>query len=204
MATTPQQFKSDDSLLVHLLRALIRPLNFEGAHDLFNLLADKMWYWPGYTPGGCVRAASSQAGLVSERIQPRQGAGSVAVGVEIERNALLEDDTCFALFCIIIHGCLEKVLTCVNREDIAVWAAPLALEFDFVRFYEHMWAREGWRSHSLIPHTGIDCKEVLRSARPDPAPRPERGSDWRGTGTGRKKRGMDEGEGGCGGMALVP
>ncbi len=116
-----------------------------------------------------MRAASSQAGLVSERIQPHRGAGTVAVGVDDARDALLEDGTCFALFCIVIHGCLEKVLPCVDREDVAAWAAPLALEFDFVRFYEHMWAREGWRSHSLIPHTGIDCREVLQSTQAAPA-----------------------------------
>ena len=119
-----------------------------------------------------MRAASSQAGLVSERIQPRLGAATMNVGVDDERDVLGGDDTCFALFCTIIHGCLEKVLTCVDREHIAAWAAPLALEFDFVRFYEHMWAREGWRSHSLIPHTGIDCKEVLQSesTQTEPAP----------------------------------
>lgn len=80
-------------------------------------------------------------------------------------DPLSSEDSCFSVFCIIIHGCLESFLTCVEPAILAAWAAPLALDFDFVRFYEHMWAREGWRSHSLIPHSGIDCSSILAASK---------------------------------------
>jgi hypothetical protein len=64
-----------------------------------------------------------------------------------------------------MHGCLESFITCVKPAEIFAWAAPLSIEFDFVRFYEHMWAREGWRSHSLFPHSGIDCRPILAAAK---------------------------------------
>ena len=115
--------------------------------------------YAGFTPDGCGRAASSQGGLVSDQIQPQHEASSLDAGFEGESQTWRED-ACFALFCLIIHGCLEKVLNCVSRQEIAAWATPLVLDFDFIRFYEHMWAREGWRNHILIPHSGIDCRQI--------------------------------------------